>query len=227
MKTINFPVHRRLTKNSRLIKSILDKVTAAIALIVLSPVLLSVAIAIYLRMGRPILFTQQRPGKDTRLFTCYKFRTMTNARGTNGELLPDAERLTNLGKFLRKTSLDELPQLWNVFTGDMSFVGPRPLLVHYLPYYSARERQRHSVLPGITGLAQINGRNRLLWEDRLELDVQYVEKQSLALDIYILFMTVWKVIVRSDIDIDTNLEGDFAKCRQQQLGQPIDLELKH
>ncbi|MBD2521577.1 sugar transferase [Nostoc sp. FACHB-133] len=214
-------------KSSRLIKSILDRFVAAIALIILSPVLLSVAIAIYLRMDRPILFTQERPGKDARLFTCYKFRTMTDMRGANGELLPDAERLTNLGKFLRKTSLDELPQLWSVFTGDMSFVGPRPLLVQYLPYYSARERQRHSVLPGITGLAQINGRNRLLWEDRLELDVQYVEKQSLALDIYILFMTVWKVIARVDVNIDTSLEGNFAKYRQQQLGQPIDLELKH
>ncbi|WP_341530179.1 sugar transferase [Nostoc sp. UHCC 0302] len=214
-----------LKKISKFIKSILDRFVAAIALIILSPVLLSVAIAVYINMGSPILFTQKRPGKDTRIFTCYKFRTMTDLRGTNGKLLPDTERLTNLGKFLRKTSLDELPQLWSVLKGDMSFIGPRPLLIEYLPYYSERERKRHSVLPGITGLAQINGRNRLLWEDRLEFDIQYVEKQSLALDFYILFMTVWKVIARSDIDIH-NLEGNFAKSRQQQLGLPIDSEVK-
>ena len=226
MKIYNF-IGIKIINFSRFIKSILDKFVAAIALIILSPVLLGVAIAIYLIMGSPVIFTQERPGKDTRLFTCYKFRTMTDVRGTNGKLLPDTERLTNLGKFLRKTSLDELPQLWSVLKGDMSFIGPRPLLLEYLPYYSERECQRHSVLPGITGLAQINGRNRLAWEDRLELDAQYVEKQSLALDIYILFMTVWKVISRSDIDVDTNTEGNFAKCRQQQLGLSINLELKH
>ncbi|MBD2138454.1 sugar transferase [Anabaena sp. FACHB-1237] len=209
------------------IKYLCDRIIAAIALIILSPVMLVIAIAIYLKMGSPVIFTQERPGKDTHLFTCYKFRTMTDMRGANGELLPDAERLTNLGKFLRKTSLDELPQLWSVLKGDMSFIGPRPLLVQYLPYYSERERQRHSVLPGITGLAQINGRNKLRWEDRLELDIQYVEKQSLALDIYILFITVWKVVIRSGVDIDTSLEGNFAKCRQQQLGLPIDLDLKN
>ncbi|MBD2387486.1 sugar transferase [Cylindrospermum sp. FACHB-282] len=221
MKASNLQSHPP-TKISRFIKSVLDRVVAAIALIMFSPLVIGVAIAIYLNIGRPVIFAQQRPGKDCQLFTCYKFRTMTDERDNNGNLLPDAERLTNLGTFLRKTSLDELPQLWSVLKGDMSFVGPRPLLVQYLPYYSEREGLRHSVLPGITGLAQINGRNRLQWEARLELDVQYVENQSLALDIYILFMTVWKVIARSDIDTDTNQEGNFAKSRQKQLGLPVD-----
>ncbi len=208
------------------VKSLLDRLMAAILLLIFSPVMLIVSMAIYTRTGMPIVFSQQRPGKHGQIFVCYKFRTMTDESAPNGELLPDAERLTNLGKFLRKTSLDELPQLWSVLTGEMSFVGPRPLLVQYLPYYSARECLRHSVLPGITGLAQINGRNKLPWADRLELDVQYVEQQSLGLDIYILFMTVWKVIARSDIDIDPNLEGNFAKSRQQQLGLPVELEIK-
>ncbi|MBE9168008.1 sugar transferase [Pleurocapsales cyanobacterium LEGE 06147] len=207
----------RLASNfSKLLKIVLDRIVAAIALVVFSPIILIIAIAIYIRMGKPIVFSQPRLGKDCRIFTCYKFRTMTDERDDSGKLLPDTERLTNLGRFLRKTSLDELPQLWSVFKGDMSFVGPRPLLVQYLPYYSERENQRHSVLPGITGLAQINGRNRLNWEDRLTLDVQYVEKQSLALDIYIILTTVWKVIVRSDIDVATQLE-DFDRYRQKQM----------
>jgi lipopolysaccharide/colanic/teichoic acid biosynthesis glycosyltransferase len=210
-----------IAKYYRLVKSMLDRLVAAIALLILSPVLLIVAITIYTRMGSPILFTQQRPGKDGRLFTCYKFRTMTDERHPDGKLLSDAERLTSLGKFLRKTSLDELPQLWSVLNGDMSFVGPRPLLVKYLPYYSEQEFQRHSVLPGITGLAQINGRNKLSWEERFQLDIQYVEEQSFALDLYILLMTVWKVIARSDIDVETQLE-DLDKYRQKQIELPLD-----
>lgn len=199
-----------------LIKLCLDRSIAAIALILFSPVLLGVAIAIFLQMGRPIVFSQKRPGKNGKIFTCYKFRTMTNTRDREGHLLPDAKRLTQLGRFLRKTSLDELPQLWSVLKGDMSFVGPRPLLVEYLPYYSEREQQRHSVLPGITGLAQINGRNCLPWDERLELDVQYVERQSFGLDLYILFQTVWKVIAGSDIDVEAGLLEALHTSRQQQ-----------
>ncbi|MBN3960623.1 sugar transferase [Nostoc sp. NMS8] len=198
------------------IKSVLDILVAAIALLIISPVLLIVAIAIYVHMGNPIVFSQQRPGKDGQIFTCYKFRTMTNDRGADGELLPDSERLTTLGKFLRKTSLDELPQLWSVLRGDMSFVGPRPLLIKYLPYYSEQEQKRHCVLPGITGLAQVKGRNKLSWEKRFQLDIEYVEQQSLVLDIYILLMTIWKVIARSDVDAATQLE-DFDKYRQKQM----------
>ena len=199
------------------IKPIFDRLVAAIVLLLLSPILLIVAIAVYIRMGSPVVFSQQRPGKHGQIFTCYKFRTMTNDSDANGKLLPDQQRITSFGKFLRKTSLDELPQLWSVLKGDMSFVGPRPLLVQYLPYYSERESLRHSVLPGITGLAQINGRNLLRWEDRLELDAQYVEKQSLILDIYILCMTVLKVLARSDVDTGTNVEGNLAEIRQQNL----------
>ncbi len=201
----------------RLVKTGLDRLVAAIVLIILSPIMIVVAIAIYLRMGSPIIFAQQRPGKNSQIFTCYKFRTMTNDLDADGELQPDAERLTNLGIFLRKTSLDELPQLFSILKGEMSFVGPRPLLIDYLPYYSEREQQRHSVLPGITGLAQINGRNQLRWDERLELDVQYVEKQSFYLDVYILMMTVVKVIQRSGVDIDPSSEGNFAEYRQNQI----------
>jgi lipopolysaccharide/colanic/teichoic acid biosynthesis glycosyltransferase len=206
-----------LTKFYRFVmKPVLDRLVAAIVLLILSPVLLIVGIGIYIRMGSPIVFSQQRPGKDNQIFTCYKFRTMTNDRGADGELLPDRERLTTLGKFLRKTSLDELPQFWSVLLGDMSFIGPRPLLVKYLPYYCEQEQKRHCVLPGITGLAQVKGRNKLSWEERFELDIQYVEQQSLALDIYILVMTVWKVIARRDIDVATQLE-DFDHYRQKQM----------
>ncbi|MDB9374348.1 sugar transferase [Nodularia sphaerocarpa] len=205
------------TKNyNKFIKSVLDKLVAVILLFFCLPVMLIVAIAIYIQMGKPIVFSQQRPGKKGRIFNCYKFRTMTNKRNRDGQLLSDSERITNLGKFLRQTSLDELPQLWSVLKGDMSFVGPRPLLVQYLPYYSEKESQRHLVLPGITGLAQVKGRNKLSWKEILALDIQYVEQQSLALDLYILFMTVWKVIARSDIDVVNQLE-DFDQYRKKQL----------
>lgn len=208
------------TKYYRLVKSLLDRLVAAIALILFSPLLLLMAIAIHIRMGSPIFFTQQRPGRDGCIFTCYKFRTMTDERGSDGNLLPDAQRLTSLGRFLRTTSIDELPQLWNVLKGNMSFVGPRPLLVKYLPYYSQEEYKRHSVLPGITGLAQINGRNKLSWEERFQLDIRYVQEQSLALDLYILLKTVWKVGACSDIDVEAQLE-DLDKYRQKQMALPV------
>lgn len=184
---------------NKLVKSILDRVVAAITLLVFSPVMLLVAIAIYLRMGRPILFTQLRPGKDGRIFTFYKFRTMTQERDFDGNLLPNAQRITALGQLLRQTSLDELPQLWNVLKGDISFVGPRPLLTEYLDYYNPEQARRHQVKPGITGWAQVNGRNAISWEKKFELDVWYVDNWSLLLDLRILWLTVVKVLKREGI----------------------------
>ncbi|MEG4486053.1 sugar transferase [Microcoleus sp. D2_18a_B4] len=190
-----------IIKFSRLIKWLFDRLGAAIALLIFSPILLIVAIAIHIRMGSPVFFTQARPGKDSRIFNVYKFRTMTSERDAEGNLLPDKQRLTSLGQFLRKTSLDELPQLWNVLKGQMSFVGPRPLLPRYLPYFSEKETKRHDVLPGITGLAQINGRNHLLWDERLAFDVYYVENWSLFMDVKILVQTVEKVLRREAVAV--------------------------
>lgn len=183
----------------RQIKSVADRLAAAIALLLFSPFLLIIAIAIFLNMGSPILFTQPRPGKDDRIFNFYKFRTMTNERDRDGNFLPDEKRLTALGQFLRKTSLDELPQLWNVLKGDMSFVGPRPLLVAYLDRYTPEQARRHEVRPGITGWAQVNGRNSLSWEEKFQLDVWYVDHWSLWLDMQILVLTFIKVIKREGI----------------------------
>jgi len=174
-----------------------------IALIVCAPVLLAVIpgawALIHLLMGRPALFRQTRIGRGGKPFTFFKFRTMTDARDARGELLPDARRLTRLGRFLRATSLDELPQLWNVLRGDMSLVGPRPLLPQYLPRYDSRQRRRHEVKPGITGWAQINGRNALSWEEKFDLDVWYVDHQSFRLDMKILWLTLLKVLRRDGI----------------------------
>ncbi|NEP01154.1 MAG: sugar transferase [Symploca sp. SIO2E9] len=181
-------------KLQQLIKWLGDRVVSAIALFLLSPLLLLIAIAIYINMGDPILFAQPRPGKEGRIFTFYKFRTMTNECDSSGNLLPDEKRLTALGRFLRKTSLDELPQLWNVFKGDMSFIGPRPLLVAYLDRYTLEQARRHKVKPGITGWAQVNGRNTLNWERKFQLDVWYVDHYSLGLDMVILFLTAIKVL---------------------------------
>ncbi|OUL27383.1 hypothetical protein BV378_11320 [Nostoc sp. RF31YmG] len=201
---------------SRFIKPVLDKAVAVIALFIVAPVIIIVAIAIYISMGKPVVFAQKRPGKKGHIFTCYKFRTMTNECDSNGNLLPDNQRITGIGRFLRKTSLDELPQLWSVLKGDMSFVGPRPLLIEYLPYYSEREHKRHLILPGLTGLAQINGRNRLSWDERFQLDIEYVENQSLSLDLYILFKSFWKVLIASDVDVATQIE-DFDEYRRKQM----------
>lgn len=191
---------RGLKQLSRLVKSLLDRLVAAIALILLSPLAIGVAIAIYFRMGSPIIFTQPRPGKDSKIFNFYKFRTMTDERDAEGNLLPDEQRLTSFGQFLRQTSLDELPQLWNVLKGDMSFVGPRPLLVKYLDRYTPEQARRHEVKPGITGLAQINGRNAITWEEKFELDVSYIDRWSLWLDLKILFLTVFKVLQQEGIN---------------------------
>lgn len=183
-------------------KRILDIVCAAILLIALSPIMLFLAVKVRKELGSPVLFKQPRPGLNGNVFYLSKLRSMKDAFDGNGQPLPDAERLTEFGKKLRNSSLDELTSLWNVLKGDMSLVGPRPLLVEYLPLYSERQAKRHNVRPGITGWAQVNGRNNLSWQEKFELDVWYVENQSLWLDVKILFLTVYKVIKRSDINAD-------------------------
>ncbi len=180
-------------------KCIFDLVASGAALIALSPLLLAVAALVRLFLGSPVLFRQERPGLHGRPFMLVKFRTMTGAADAGGRLLPDADRLTRFGMFLRSTSLDELPELWNVLTGDMSLVGPRPLLTDYLPLYSARQARRHEVKPGLTGWAQVNGRNTLTWEDRLEMDVWYVENRSWLLDLKIIWKTIRIVLHREGI----------------------------
>jgi len=206
-------------KFSKLVKALFDRVVAAIALIALSPLILGVAIAIYLRMGSPIIFTQPRPGRESRIFKFYKFRTMTNERDAEGKVLPDEVRLTPFGQFLRKTSLDELPQLWNVVKGDMSLVGPRPLLVQYLDRYTPEQARRHEVKPGITGWAQVNGRRTLdgRWDEKFKLDVWYVDNWSLWLDLKILFVTVFKVFKQEDITQEGQATG------QEFFGSKTDL----
>jgi len=184
---------------SPLLKRIFDIAVAALGLLLLSPVLLVVVTLVRLFHGSPVLFGQTRPGFKGMPFRIYKFRTMTNARAADGSLLPDAERLTPLGHLLRATSLDELPELLNVLKGEMSLVGPRPLLVQYLERYSPEQMRRHDVLPGITGWAQINGRNALTWDEKFRLDVWYVDNWSFWLDIKIIFLTLWKVVKREGI----------------------------
>jgi len=177
-----------------MLKRMIDFTCSLFGLIVLSPVMLVLAIIIGVKLGRPILFKQLRPGKYGKPFYIYKFRTMTNATDENGNLLPDKKRLTPFGKFLRKYSLDELPQLINVLKGDLSLVGPRPLLMEYLPLYTPEQARRHEVKPGITGWAQVNGRNALTWEEKFKLDVWYVDHQSFMLDLKILWLTLIKVV---------------------------------
>jgi len=180
-------------------KRALDVVVALAGLVLVSPVLVATAAGVALSMGRPVLFRQERPGRSGRLFSIVKFRTMSDARGGDGALLPDVQRLGRFGRFLRAASLDELPELWNVLTGDMSLVGPRPLLVEYLPLYSDRQARRHDVRPGITGWAQVNGRNALTWEKKFEMDVWYVENLSFGLDLRILWKTLVAVVRRDGI----------------------------
>lgn len=195
-------------------KRLLDIMISGIGLICLSPIIGILAILVRTKLGSPIIFKQERPGRNEKIFTLKKFRTMTNECDAAGNLLPDAQRLTKFGRFLRSTSLDELPELWNIFCGDMSLIGPRPLLISYLPYYTQREKLRHTVRPGLTGLAQISGRNYLEWDKRLEKDVEYVENLSFGLDFKIFFMTIKKVFVREDVIVDTNIiEGNLAQIR--------------
>ncbi len=192
---------RRSHQNiQRFIKSVADRVLAGVILLLLLPVILTVAIAIRRALGSPVIFTQPRPGQGGKIFRFYKFRTMTNARDTDGNLLPDAHRLTPFGLFLRKTSLDELPQLLNILKGEMSFVGPRPLLVQYLDRYTPQQARRHEVKPGITGLAQVNGRNAISWEEKFDFDVWYIDHWTLGLDLKILLLTGLKVVQQDGIN---------------------------
>lgn len=174
-------------------KRVIDIVGALAGLILLAPIIVAVAILVRWKLGSPVLFSQDRPGLEGRIFRMYKFRSMTDARGRDGKLLPDAERLPAFGRWLRATSLDELPELWNVLRGEMSLVGPRPLLVRYLPRYSPHQARRHEVRPGITGLAQVRGRNDLSWPEKFNLDVYYVDHRSLWLDLRIILETLWRL----------------------------------
>lgn len=185
-----------------MVKRVFDIALAFILIVLFLPFYLFVSILIYVKMGRPILFRQERPGYKEEIFDIYKFRTMTNEKDKFGILLPDEKRVIGIGEFIRSTSLDELPQLFNVLKGEMSFVGPRPLLIEYLPLYNAEQKKRHNVLPGITGWAQVNGRNAISWEQKFEYDVWYVNNQSFVLDMKILWMTFLRVLKRSDIGSD-------------------------
>lgn len=193
------------------IKRIFDIILSAVAIILLSPVYLVLYILVKKKLGSPVLFHQDRPGKDGRIFHMYKFRSMTDEKDENGELLPDEVRLTSFGKKLRATSLDELPELFCILKGDMSIVGPRPLLVQYLPLYSERQSHRHDVRPGLTGWAQVNGRNTLTWPQKFEYDVEYTEKMSFIMDVKILFMTVANVLKREGISPEGAATMDFFK----------------
>ena len=186
------------------IKRFFDIFSSLIAIIILSPVLIVTAILVRTKLGSPVLFKQERPGKDEKIFTLMKFRTMTDERDENGELLPDEVRLTKFGKFLRSTSIDELPELFNILKGDMSVIGPRPLLVRYLPRYNEHQHRRHEVRPGLSGWAQVNGRNTVSWEDKFNMDVEYVDNYSLVMDIRILFMTVLNVLKHEGISSETS-----------------------
>ena len=194
-------------------KRIFDVIASFFGLLILTPVIVIVAWQVKRKLGSPVLFKQVRPGKDEKTFEILKFRSMLDTYDADGNPLPDSERLTDFGRFLRRTSLDELPQLWSVLKGDMSIVGPRPLLVQYLPYYTEEEKKRHDVRPGITGLAQVSGRNAITWEEKLALDVKYVNEQSFLLDIKIIALTIKKVIKRSDI-LEASPQGDLDKYRE-------------
>ncbi len=181
------------------IKRLLDIILSLLAIIILSPIYIILGILVLIFLGYPIIFKQERPGKNEKIFTLYKFRTMTDKKDKKGNLLSDEERLTKFGKFLRSTSLDELPELFNILNGDMSIIGPRPLLIKYLPYYTKEEHHRHDIRPGLTGLAQVNGRNTVDWDSRFKIDLEYVNNISFKQDIKIIFLTIKKVIKRDDI----------------------------
>lgn len=191
--------HKPYGPYERFVKRPLDCFLASIALIVLSPIMLVTALLVRIKLGSPVLFSQERPGFNERIFRIYKFRTMTDKRDENGNLLPDSERLTKFGKILRSTSLDELPELLNIAKGDMAIVGPRPLLTQYLPYYREEERERHAIRPGLTGYAQVHGRNYLMWDDRMAADIKYAKKITFIGDVKIILQTIAKVIKRSDV----------------------------
>lgn len=194
-----------------LIKRPMDFILSLIAIVLLCPLLLIVAMLVSVKLGRPVIFVQKRPGLNEKIFNMYKFRTMTDATNENGELLNDAERLTSFGKILRSTSLDELPELFNILKGDMSIVGPRPLLVQYLKFYDDNQKRRHNVRPGLTGLAQVNGRNAISWEDKFNFDVEYVENVNFINDIRIILKTIRKVFIKEGISSNSSATMEYFK----------------
>ena len=220
MKTNNGKIY------AKYIKRLLDIVISLTFIILFFWLYLILALLVRIRLGSPILFKQKRPGRDEKIFNMCKFRTMTDERDSDGNLLPDSDRLTTFGRFLRKTSLDELPEMFCILKGDMSFIGPRPLLVEYLPYYTEREKLRHTVRPGLTGLAQANGRNTVNWDRRFEYDVTYVENLSFLMDVRVIILTLKTVFGHTDqVADDTNrVEGNFAKIRQERLERTGRLE---
>ena len=204
---------------ARYIKRMLDILLSFTGMLVLSPIYILLAVLVKVKLGSPVIFCQERPGRNEKIFNLYKFRSMTDARDANGRLLPDSERLTKFGRILRSTSLDELPELFNILKGEMSIVGPRPLAVQYLPYYNVVEKHRHDVRPGLTGLAQVNGRVEIGWEERFAYDIQYVENLSCILDVRILIMTVQKVFCRENVMVSGKAENfdDFRRKQQKEM----------
>ena len=192
-------------------KRIIDIILSLFASVLLAPLLLIIGVLVYFKLGSPVLFTQDRPGKDGKIFKLIKFRTMTDEKDEQDKLLPDSVRLTKFGKFLRSTSLDELPELWNILKGEMSIVGPRPLLVEYLPLYNEKQSLRHEVRPGLTGYAQVNGRNAISWEEKFAYDVEYVDKMSFLIDTRIVFQTIKQVLIRDGINADTSATMEVFK----------------
>lgn len=205
---------------AKYIKRTLDLILSLMALIVLMPLMIIIGILVRINLGSPIIFRQKRPGKNEKIFTLYKFRTMTDKRDIDGNLLPDEYRLTKFGKFLRSTSLDELPELINIIKGDMAIVGPRPLLVEYLPYYTEEEKHRHDVRPGLTGLAQVNGRNAISWEEKLKYDTEYIKEISFYSDLKIIFKTIKKTIKREDIKMGKELQ--FGRLNVEREKKVVD-----
>lgn len=195
----------------RFVKRPMDFILSLTAIIVLSPILIILGILVKVKLGSPVLFKQERPGLNEEIFTMYKFRTMTDERNESGELLPDSVRLTRFGKMLRSTSLDELPELFNILKGDMSLVGPRPLLVQYLPLYNEQQKRRHEVRPGLSGYAQVNGRNAISWNDKFNLDIEYVDSVSFIGDCSIIFLTIKKVFMREGISSNTEVTMETFK----------------
>ncbi len=209
----------------RFVKRLLDVLVAGGLLAVLWPVFLVLMLLVRVKLGSPVFFHQDRPGRDEKIFRLYKFRSMTDERDADGKLLPDSVRLTKFGRLLRRTSLDELPELWNIFKGDMSLIGPRPLLVEYLPWYTEEERLRHTVRPGLTGLAQASGRNFLDWDKRLAKDVEYVRHLSFLMDVKVIFLTIKTILVPENVAVDTNAaEGNLAEIRRKRQSDNEDTD---
>lgn len=212
--------HKPYGLYERYFKRLVDIVCSLVAIILLSWLYIIVAILVRIKLGSPVLFTQERPGKNEKIFKLYKFRTMTDERDAEGNLLPDEIRLTEFGKMLRASSLDELPELFNILKGDMSIIGPRPLLVSYLPWYTEEEKHRHDVRPGLSGLAQVNGRNFVDWDRRLQFDIQYVKRITFLGDVKIILMTIGKILKKSDVAVVTDdIEGNLAEIREQLANQ--------